>query len=126
MDIDALTEGPLPVAVRTDTGQSSSGTGQLQLASLRVPKAAGLATIGLLLILISPGPHGVVTLPVGSILLYVAWTLWRVRRRLVDVKTRCPGCQTQVSLEGGPIAEKMEDQCPECQRPLMLHPAQEA
>ncbi len=126
MDIEQLAEGPIPVGVRVDTGAHSQGTGTIQHARHRAPKAAAISLAGLTLMAISPGPHGIVTFPVGCILLYVAWSIWRVRTKLVDVSAACPGCQAQVTLEGGSIAEKMEDQCPECQRPLMLHPGQEA
>lgn len=131
MDIDAIGEGPLPVAIQTDTGKKSQGTGQVRInpAGSRGAKAGGLAVAALLLMTFSiapPGPHALIMLPLSFILLYVAFSIWRVRSKLVDIQTSCPGCEAQVTLEGGPLAAKMEDQCPECQRPLALTPGKEA
>lgn len=131
MDIDSIPEGPLVVAVRTDIGKNGVGQGQIEIApsSARGMKAGGMGLVALVLLTISvtpPGPHAIITLPLGFILIYAAWSVWRVRSKLVAIETTCPGCEAAVTLDGGPLAEKMEDQCPECQRPLMLHPGKES
>jgi hypothetical protein len=131
MNLSKLSPGPIPVLVKTpDTGKSSQGQGQL----IPVPAGqrgtkAGLVGLGSLLFLVGPtiffGPHVIITLPIGAVLAYVAWTIWSVDLKVEQVGVTCPGCKKETVLDGGKASESMNDQCPECQRALLLQPGVE-
>ncbi|MED5372962.1 MAG: hypothetical protein VX899_18225 [Myxococcota bacterium] len=132
MSLSDLQPGPIPVLVKTpDTGKSAPGQGQLVPVpvSQRGPKAAGVAFIALLLMVpptIFFGPHVIITLPVGAVVAYVAWTIWSVDTKVEQIQVACPGCKKDTTLDGGKAADEMNDQCPECQRALTLYPGKES
>lgn len=130
MSLADLQPGPIPVLVKTpDTGKSAQGQGQL----IPVPVGArggkaGAAAFGALVFLIGPtiffGPHVIITLPIGAVLAYVAWTIWSVDLKVEQIQVVCPGCKKDTVLDGGQAKDAMDDQCPECQRSLQLFPGQ--
>lgn len=132
MSLSELSPGPIPVLVKTpDTGKSSPGQGQLVPVAAG-PRGAKAGALGLasLLFLIGPtvffGPHVIITLPIGLVLAYVAWAIWSVDLKVEQIQVCCPGCKKDTTLDGGKAGETMNDQCPECQRALVLYPGKEA
>lgn len=128
MSLSTLSPGTVDVLVKTpDTGKSAQGSGQLISvpATQRGGKAGALA-LGSLLFLVGPtiffGPHVIITLPIGAVLAYVAWTVWSVDLKVEQIQVSCPGCKKDTVLDGGKAEETMNDQCPECQRALQLQP----
>lgn len=128
MDLKTVQSGPVSVDIKVDTGKRASGQGHVVLptGAARMKKAAAPGIAGLLCGIVTvapPGPHSLVTGPLSIILSAIALYLFRIDAKLERVTANCPGCQVDIELEGGKLAEVMEDQCPKCMRRLELTPA---
>ncbi|MCP4804326.1 MAG: hypothetical protein GY913_22815 [Proteobacteria bacterium] len=116
----------VPVLVRTDTGKSKPGTATLieHDVSKRGPKAAALAIGGLVAGACSafiPVVHFVATWALPLLGFFLAWRVWSTASELVRIGTTCPGCDKTVELPGGQYGGgRMEEQCPDCMRPLTV------
>ena len=114
------------VVVKTDTGKQTTGVGTLieHPASKRGPKAAAFAIGGLIAgacAIPIPGVHLIATWALPLLGLFLAYRTWSTATELVRIKTACPGCEKSVELPGGQYSGgRMDEQCPDCMRPLTV------
>ncbi|HJN78391.1 MAG TPA: hypothetical protein QGF58_31060 [Myxococcota bacterium] len=114
------------VLIETDTGQYTEGEGRYveHADGTRTAKAAAFAIGGLVLgacAIFIPIVHFFATWLFPLIGFVMAWRTFQTEAEILDINALCPSCEREVVIPGGAVTERrLEDQCPECMRPLRI------